>query len=503
MEKCGGGNSGGSILDLNSPLEEVIDLPSDDGRRVVEEMDFFEKEKSRARNEQEDNASNLSIVGEDVTINTALQLYSVTEQSIVDVGIPTTEQNNVDEESEMAAMKAEIERKQKENQRLANIFSQLKSKYNSLQKQFIAAKYEYDNRNGSNLEHRVMIDSINQEERETIVARPFIDLGLRLMAPAEEVNRDSSNESVGFKRPISPASNLKEEADQDSVLKKARYTDHGGNERCVGTSGGEMISELSPGGNWRPKVDAKLSSAMQVQEATMRKTRVAVRARCEAAVMRDGCQWRKYGQKMSKGSPCPRAYYRCTMTGGCPVRKQVQRCAEDSTILITTYEGEHNHPLPPAAMATASTTSAAASMLLSGSMPIPDAAIVNPNLQVRPIAPFPISLATISASAPFPTITLDLTHEPTTHLQCNEPQSSLFHIPQSITQSPCTKSKFSGPHMSVGSSGEQKLLADKVNAATAAIMAHPNFAAALEAVVRSTIEVGDDVGAHPSPAGGL
>ncbi|XP_008437983.2 probable WRKY transcription factor 75 [Cucumis melo] len=60
-------------------------------------------------------------------------------------------------------------------------------------------------------------------------------------------------------------------------------------------------------------------------------------------ILDDGYRWRKYGQKAVKHSLYPRSYYKCTYVT-CNVKKQIQRLSKDRSIVVTTYEGIHNHP---------------------------------------------------------------------------------------------------------------------------------------------------------------
>ncbi|XP_074286059.1 putative WRKY transcription factor 40 [Silene latifolia] len=95
-------------------------------------------------------------------------------------------------------------------------------------------------------------------------------------------------------------------------------------------------------------------------------SRVAVRTEASDSnlILKDGYQWRKYGQKVTRDNPCPRAYFKCSFAPTCPVKKKVQRSLEDQSMLVATYEGEHNHAPP-----TQESTSSSSRVFNVGSVP--------------------------------------------------------------------------------------------------------------------------------------
>ncbi|KAA8519552.1 hypothetical protein F0562_013824 [Nyssa sinensis] len=143
---------------------------------------------------------------------------------------------------------------------------------------------------------------------------------------------DAGDLTGGSETPITPNSSM-----------SSSSTEAGGDEDSnKNKKDRQLIKGSSENGGESSK---KVNKSKKKGEKKEREPRFAFMTKSEVDHLEDGYRWRKYGQKAVKNSPYPRSYYRCT-TQKCTVKKRVERSFQDPSIVITTYEGQHNHPLP-------------------------------------------------------------------------------------------------------------------------------------------------------------
>ncbi|MCD7451256.1 hypothetical protein HAX54_010470 [Datura stramonium] len=144
----------------------------------------------------------------------------------------------------------------------------------------------------------------------------------------------NSNETV--------ASSLKENLQESLPITETANQDSGGSDTDTEITIKEEHSDEPEQKKRSRKSDTSCSESVSKPG---KKPKLVVHAACDIGISSDGYRWRKYGQKMVKGNPHPRNYYRCT-SAGCPVRKHIERAVDSTSALTITYKGVHDHDMP-------------------------------------------------------------------------------------------------------------------------------------------------------------
>ncbi|GLT35386.1 hypothetical protein SLA2020_098440 [Shorea laevis] len=437
-------------------------------------------------------------------------------------------------EVELESAKAEMGEVREENKRLKMMIEQIEKDYKSLQLRFLDVRQKGASKRSST----DSLPSHDQNDESPESELVSLSLGRRSSTPTEP-KRDGRTSNSGSRNTKEDDRQLKASLTLGLDPKFQLSTEVVSNPspKNSAAEGKEEDAEQAWPPSKIPK-NTKNGDEEVAQASHVKRVRVSVRARCDAPTMNDGCQWRKYGQKVAKGNPCPRAYYRCTIAPGCPVRKQVQRCVEDMSILITTYEGTHNHPLPVSATTMASTTSAAASMLLSGSSTsqpgLSSTATITTSANGMDFSSYESTRTKqfylpnpLSSSHLFPTVTLDLTSSPSSlsnyfncfssNFKSRYPSTSLNFSSlesnnvtptiwsngyNSIGTLPYNQTQMGSTSLNLGKESQQQASASQqslTETLTKALASDPSFQSVIAAAISSM--VGGNAAKQGSPSG--
>ncbi|KQJ83108.1 probable WRKY transcription factor 20 isoform X2 [Brachypodium distachyon] len=151
---------------------------------------------------------------------------------------------------------------------------------------------------------------------------------------------DGTATRFGSPEGVDVTSAVSDEVDGDDRVRAHGSMSQGHNQGAADAGEGDELESK------RRKLES-CAIEMSTASRAVREPRVVIQTTSEVDILDDGYRWRKYGQKVVKGNPNPRSYYKCTHPG-CSVRKHVERASHDLKSVITTYEGKHNHEVPAA-----------------------------------------------------------------------------------------------------------------------------------------------------------